>query len=254
MRPEALLAMLLCLAVAGSAGAWEKAPKAPKVRKGPELSEAGRSNVMLAQAYLDAGRVDAAEERARSALATDGDVAIAHATMALVKARQKQDGKAEDEFKRALAIAPDDGNVLNVYASWLCARGDRAGADAAFQKALQDAAVSALQPLINAGQCAMSGRDWSKADGYLRRALSIAPQRRSLLLLLAETQLQLGRAMEARAFVQRADALGPDAGTLAMAVRAEEAAGDAAASARYRKRLYEQFPNYQPTGEGARKQ
>jgi len=251
MRPDAALAMLLCLAVAGSAGAWEKAPKA---RKSATLSEAGRNNVMLAQAYLDAGRIDAAEERARSALSTDGDVAIAHATMALVRARQKQDGKAQDEFKRALALAPDDGNVLNAYGSWQCARGDRAGADASFQKALQDAAVSAIQPLLNAGQCAMSGREWSKADGYLRRALSIAPQRRSLLLLLAETQLQLGRALEARAFVQRADALGPDARTLALAVRAEEAAGDAAASARYRKQLYEQFPNYQPTGEGARKQ
>jgi Tfp pilus assembly protein PilF len=113
---------------------------------------------------------------------------------------------------------------------------------------------STLQPLVNAGQCALLARDWSKAETYLRQALAIAPTSRPILLLLAETQLQLGRPMEARAFVQRSDALGPDALTLAIAARAEDAAGDAVASARYRKRLSQEFPNYKPTGEGARKQ
>jgi len=248
MRPEPTLALLICLAFAGAAGA-EKAPK-PVAR----LSEAGRSNVMLAQAYLDAGKVDAAEERARAALVSDGDVAAAHATMALVRARQQQHGKARDEFKRALALAPADGAVLNAYGSWLCGQGDRAGAEAAFQSALLDRRNSALQPLVNAGQCALLAKDWSKGDAYLRQALRLAPTSRPILLLLAETQLQLGRPMEARAFVQRADSLGPDARTLAIAVRAEDAAGDAVASARYRQRLNQEFPNYKPTGEGARKQ
>jgi hypothetical protein len=54
-----------------------------------------------------------------------------------------------------------------------------------------------------------------------------SPQSRPILLLAGKAQLQLGRPMEARAFVQRADALGPDARTLALAVRAEDAAGDA---------------------------
>jgi type IV pilus assembly protein PilF len=250
MRPEASLALLLCLAIAGPVGAGDKKASKPPAR----LSEAGRSNIMLAQAYHESGKLEAAEERARAALASDGDVAVAHATMALVRARQKQDDKAGAEFKRALALAPADGAVLNAYGSWLCGKGDRAGAEAAFQLAVQDRRNNSLQPLVNAGQCAILGREWSKAEAYLRQALAIAPRSRPILLLLAETQLQLGRPMEARAFVQRADALGPDARTLALAVRAEEAAGDAVSSARYRKRLNQEFPNYQPTGEGARKQ
>jgi type IV pilus assembly protein PilF len=249
MRPEATLTLLLCLAIAGSVGAGEQ-----KAKPAARLSEGGRSNVMLAQAYLEAGKVEAAEGRARAALASDGDVALAHATMALVRARQQQHDKAGAEFKRALALAPTDGAVLNAYGSWLCAQGDRAGADAAFQLAAQDRMNSPLQPLVNAGQCAFMGREWSKGDAYLRQALAISPRSRTILLLLAEAQLQLGRPMDARAFVQRADALGPDARTLALAVRAEDAAGDPVSSARYRKRLSQEFPNYQPTGEGARKQ
>jgi type IV pilus assembly protein PilF len=257
MRPEAALALLLALATAGSpAIAAGKAVKSGRARSAAsELSEAGRSDVMLAQAYLQAGRIEAAEDRARAAIASDGGSALPHVTMAMVRARQKQDGKARAEFERALKLAPADGAVLNSYGAWLCARGDRKGADDAFRRALADQSYdSPIQPLVNAGQCASRAGDWQQADGYLRRAIAMAPGNRVVLLMLAEAQLQLGRPLEARAFVQRADALGPDPNTLLMAARAEDAAGDKAASARYRQRLREEFPAYTPTAEGARKQ
>jgi len=175
--------------------------------------------------------------------------------MALVYSRQNKDDKAKKEFDRARSIAPADGAVLNAYGSWLCARGDREGADDAFRAALADTTyASPIQPLVNAGRCAAIGRDWAKADGYLRRAVSIAPRNRPVLLMLAEAQLRLNRPLEARAFVQRADALGPDASTLDLAAKTEAAAGDAEAAARYRKRLSEEFPNYAPKAEGAGQQ
>jgi Tfp pilus assembly protein PilF len=71
--------------------------------------------------------------------------------------------------------------------------------------------------------------------------------------MLAEAQLRLNHPLEARAFVQRSDALGPDPLTLAMATRVETAAGDTVAAAKYRQRLHSEFPKYAPTGEGARK-
>ena len=252
MRPEPLRVLLLALAiaVAGQAVAKDKAPKRPA-----ELSADGRANVMLAQSYLDSGRIDAAEERARAALASDGDSALAHATMALVHIAKRRDDAAQKEFDRARKLAPSDGAVLNAYGSFLCGRGDRAGADDAFRAAIADPYYrTPVQPLVNAGRCAALGNEWLKADGYLRRAVAIAPRSRAVLLMLAEAQLQLHRPLEARAFVERADALGPDANTLALAARTEDAAGDAVASARYRKRLSEEFPNYVPKAEGARKQ
>jgi type IV pilus assembly protein PilF len=254
MRPERalvlVLALALALAVAGPAGAKDKAPARPK-----ELSADGRANVMLAQSYLDAGRVDDAEKRAKAALLTDGDVALAHATMALVHVAKSREDAARKEFDRARKLAPGDGAILNAYGSFLCAHGDRAGADAAFQLALADQRYATpVKPLVNAGRCAAIGGDWGAADGYLRRAVAIAPRERVVLLLLAETQLKLGRALEARAFVERADALGPEPNTLALAARTEDAAGDAEASARYRKRLREEFPKYVPKAEGAGKQ
>ena len=251
MRPEAALATMLMLATALAS------PVAAKEKKPPKqvvLSEGGRANVVLSQSYLESGDLETAEARARSALASDGGSALPHAAMAMVYARKKQDDKAQGEFNRARALAPADGMVLNSYGSWLCSRGDYAGADEAFRAALEDRMAQQFQPLMNAGRCASMAQAWPKADNYLRRAVAIAPRNRSLLLLLAQTQLELKRPMDARAFVQRADALGPDAYTIALAARVEDAAGDTIASGRYRKRLAEEFPNYLPRAEGARKQ
>jgi type IV pilus assembly protein PilF len=253
MRPERapalLLAAAIAIAFAGPAGAWGKPKPAA------ELSASGRSDVMLAQSYLDTGRIDAAEARAKAALLSDPASPLPHATMALVFVAKKQYDRAEGEFKRALALAPGDGAVLNAYGSFLCGKGDRAGADAAFQSALGDPRYTTpMQPLVNAGICASLGQQWSKADGYLRRAIAISPRNRPVLLVLAEVQLKLNRPMEARAFVQRADSLGPDARTLEIAARAEDAAGDLNAAAKYRKRLRDEFPNYTPKAEGGRTQ
>ena len=250
MRPESALALALLLA--GSLAAAPAVGK-DKARNAP-LTDGGRSSIMLAQAYLDAGRLEAAEERARAALLSDGNSALSHATYAMVMARRNQQEKAQASFKRALALGPTDGAVLNAYGAWRCERRDFAGAHDAFRRALADPRYpTPVQPLANAGRCAIIAGEWSKADGYLRRAAAVAPRSRPILLMLAEAQLRLQRPMEARAFVQRADALGPDPSTLALAARVEQASGDESAAARYRKRLSDQFPNFAPTGEGAGK-
>jgi len=247
--PTLLLTLALALAVAGPAAALGK-PKAPA-----ELSASGRADVMLAQNYLDSGRIDAAEDRAKAALLSDPGSPLTHATMALVFVAKKQNDKAKAEFDRARALDPHDGAVLNAYGSFLCGQGDRAGAEGAFQAALADPGYATpIQPLLNAGRCEALAQDWVKADGYLRRALAMAPRSRPILLLLAEVQLKLNRPLEARAFVERSDALGPDARTLALGAKTEIAAGDTEASARYSKRLQEQFPNYAPKAQGGLKQ
>lgn len=253
-RPDFLLALLLVATTAFAAPAQAE-KKTPAAKSGPQgLSAAGRSNLVLAQAYLDRGQIDAAADRARAAVDTDPRSAVAHATMAMVHVKRKDDAKAQASFAQALKLAPNDGAILNAHATWLCGRGQYTEADAAFRLALKDGNYrTPVQALINAGRCSLAAKDWVRSDGYLRRALTISPNNRGLLLVLAENQLKLGRPLDARAFVQRSDALGPDPTTLALAARVEDQAGDAIAAARYRKRLQVEFPQFVPTGEGARK-
>jgi type IV pilus assembly protein PilF len=251
MRPDLRLLLVLPLALAAAlAFAGEKAPKLPKTSP---LSDEGRANVSLAEGYLEAGRLDLAAQYASAALRSDAGSGTVHATVAMVRARQNQPEQAQQEFGRALALSPGDGAILNAYGAWLCERGDHDGADNAFRSAIADPRYDSLVALVNAGRCALMAQQWSKGDGYLRRAAQIAPTNRGVLLMLAEAQLRLQRPLEARAFVQRSDSLGADVATLKLAVRVEEAAGDAAAATRYRNRLRDEFPQVAPTGEGAAK-
>lgn len=241
MRREWIVALLL-LAGCSSAGG-ERAP----VAAGNRLSADGRMNLGLAQGYLEANQLKKAADRAAMAMSSDPGSADVHALLAMIHDRNGKADKAAREFDRALQIAPSDGSILNAHASWLCGRGQSAQADIEFAQALRDTAYRwPLQALSNAGKCAHKAGQWSKAEGYFRRALEIEAQDPRILLLLADTELRQGKIREAQAFIQRRDALGSDAATLELAARIEDAAGNRMAAARYRQKLHDDFPDYVP--------
>lgn len=244
---EATLAVAL---LAGCATGGEQPATATRAKS---LTAAGRSNLGLAQGYLQRNQIEKAADRAAMALATDPGSAQVHAVLATIQVAKGDHDKAAREFDRALRLAPYDGSILNAHATWLCERGETAQADEEFTRALLDGNYrTPIQALANAGRCAHKVGQWSKAEGYLRRALMISPQDGPLLLLLADTELRQGKIMEAQAFIQRRDSLGSDAVTLELAARIEDAAKNRHAAARYRQRLRDEFPNHVPTGEGAR--
>lgn len=245
-RPEALL---LCLLLAACASGGAK----PPVGVAGEPSSDGRMNLGLAEGYLTKGDLAKAAERAELALASDPRWAQAHALRAVVHERAGETEKAGKAFDRALALEPRNGSILNAHAAWLCEHGQAERADREFALALADPGYrTPVQALANAGKCANAAGRLAAAADYLRRALVFAPNDKTLLYLLADIELRQGRTFEAQAFIQRRDALGADGATLDLAARIEEAAGNAQAAARYRARLRQEFPEYAPTGEGAR--
>jgi len=213
----------------------------------------GRRDLDLAEGYLAMNQLEKAADWAAKALASDPNSADVHALLGMIASRNGDSKRAGAEFERALKLAPNSGPILNAHASWLCERGQAEQADQEFARALQDPSyLRPLQALSNAGKCALGAGQLAKAEGYFRRALAIAPQDRSLLFLMADTEFRQGKIMEAQAFIQRRDDEESSAETLELAARIEDAAGDRLAAARYRKRLQVEFPDYVPTGEGAR--
>lgn len=251
MRLPELFALCLCLAACASNGGSDERKAATVVSM--HLSSAGRMHLGLAQGYVEANELGKAGERLKLAMASDPGSAEVHAMAAIIHDRNGDAGKAEREFDRALSIAPSDGFILNAHASWLCENGRAAQADQEFIRALGDPRYRMpFQALANAGKCAHQVRQWAKAESYLRRAIELSPADGPVLKLLADSELKQGKFMEARAFIQRRDALGADAATLELAAAIEDAAGDRLSAARYRQRLKEQFPDTLPSGEGAR--
>lgn len=248
MRPEVRVAALVVLLAAALPLAAKDAPDAPK-----EMSSAGRINLELAQSYLQANDLETALDRANRALKFDPNSGDVHALLGMIYGRIGDKERAEREYVEAVRLEPTDGPILNAYGAWQCEQGNFDTAETTFQRALQDPFYKQPeQTYYNAGRCAYQAGKWQGAEGYLRRAVDRMPLSMPVLLMMAKTEFKLGKLLEARAFAQRCDALGPNPEVLDLAARIEDAAGDAKAAGAYRQRLSGQFPGYVVnTGDGS---
>jgi type IV pilus assembly protein PilF len=218
------------------------------------LSHVGQINLGLAQGYYASNDLETALDHANKALRTDPRSAEVHALLGLIYSRVSQQDKAAGEFKRALELAPTSGSILNINGVWLCQQGRAVDADAAFTKALQDPFYKEPeQALSNAGKCAYKAGQLKNAEAYLRASLQKSPDQPEALFTMAQVQFAQGNYMDARAFIQRRDALGSGPEILDLAARIEDAAGDHRAAEQYRQRSHDNFPNASATaGDGVK--
>jgi type IV pilus assembly protein PilF len=243
-----VLVLLSCLATSAMAKKQADGEKAT-------ISRAGQVNLGLAQSYYESGDLETALDRSTRALHTDPKSADVHAMLGLIYSRISQTDKAAAEFKQALALAPSNGSILNIDGVWLCQQGQMQEADAQFAKAIQDPFYKQPeQALFNAGKCAFKAGQLPKAETYLRSSLEKAPDQPEVLMTLAQVEYAKGNYMDARAFVQRRDALGSSPEILDLAARIEDAAGDRRAAEKYRQRLRDEFPGATPVATEGVKQ
>lgn len=241
MRREAMVVGLV-LALAGCAGGTPKADVAPR----DQLSRAGELNLGMAQRYLRKGDPETAIERAQQALRTDPQSAEVYAMLGMIHQSIDQQDRAGTFYERAARLAPNEGNILNIYAAWLCGQGKADEADGLFKRALADPFYKSRgQAAYNAGRCALQAGRPERAEAHLRNALELTPEDPLALEALAELKLAQGDALGARAFLQRREAASAaTAEVLALGVRVERAAGDERAAARYQARLDNEFPKH----------
>lgn len=223
-----------------------------KAAAAPTISRNGEVNMGLAQSYLETDNLADALDRAKKAVASDPGYGETHAVLGLVYLRVGDRANAALELDKALKLAPASGAILNAHGALLCDQGQFEQADLEFRQAMADPFFAdPTQAFFNAGRCAQKAGKLPMAESYLRSALARANDDPRILFALAEVKLGLGQWLEARAFVQRCLAVAPSPDALDLAARIEDAAGDKAAAAKYRKQRVDMFPNAEPTGEGA---
>lgn len=160
--------------------------------------------------------------------------------------RLKENAKAEDDFQRALKIAPKSPDVNNNYGWFLCNIGQPRQSIQYFLNALKDPLYQTPEiAYANAGNCAMKAGDLDGALGYLLEALRLskhaAPATRhklaELLYLrgnLDEAKVYLGEAIKAME--------PPSAEALWLAVRLERKLGNKAGEGNYASQLRGRYP------------
>jgi type IV pilus assembly protein PilF len=126
----------------------------------------------LGALYFQAGSPAAALDHLARALELDSTYIQANSVRGLVYASLRENDKAEADFARALARAPNDPEVNNNYGWFLCETGRARQSIPYFQKALRDPLYETPdRAYTNAGNCLLSVGDLDAAQGFLLQAI-----------------------------------------------------------------------------------
>jgi type IV pilus assembly protein PilF len=230
------IALLVCAALLQACASGVQQSGSPQ--------EAAEANLNLGAAYLRQGRPDLALERLDRALVQNPRLALAHSTIALAYEQLGDERQAEQHYRRATQLEPDNPSAANSYAVFLCRQGRWGDAERHFRSAAANPRYATpAAALTNAGFCARDTGDHDKADEYFRAALERDPGYADALSGLMEMAYQAHNYLQARAFLQRyLDVQPPDATILWYCVQIERELGDRRAEERCARQLRENFP------------
>ena len=132
----------------------------------------------------------------------------------------------------------------NNYGAFLCATGKSEEADKYFIVAVDDPFYSTPEiALSNAGACALGRGDLDKAERFLRQSLERNSRLASSLLPMADVSYQKGSFLQARAFLQRYEAVSElNEESLYLGFQIESELGDVKSAERYKTELLERYP------------
>ena len=177
-----LVAAALALAACASKGPAPQQAQAPAPDTTPVKSqevppqERAKIRTDLAAGYYQRGQMDIALEELGNAKALDPGYARIYDIYGLVYAMLGERAKAEENFRQALALAPDDSDIRENWGAYLCGTERPREALPEFERVLKDPLYRTPEiALINAGKCSAAVGDTKGAEEYLRRALSASP-------------------------------------------------------------------------------
>lgn len=205
--------------------------------------------VNLGQAYLQRNNLREAKTALERALSLNPHNSTAHLLYAILQERIEQPQMADQSYRHAVRLAPDEGEIRNAYGAFLCRQQRFSEADQIFEKAYRNPFYEAPErALTNAGVCAQEAGDQTRAEQLFRRALERNARYAPALFEMAELSLLQGNYLATRAYLQRFTAVAPHTPeTLWMCYEAERALNHHAGSTHCAMRLKNDFPTASQT-------
>jgi type IV pilus assembly protein PilF len=219
----------------------------PSAKKSDEPSAALRAaetNTALGRQYMDRGQKEIAMEKLKRAVANDKTYAPAHTLLGVLYETLGMKDEAGQEYQLAVRYDPEDGEVNNNYAAYLCSIGKGTEAEQYFEVAFKDPFYATPQiAYANAGMCALGMNDLDKAERYLRQSLEYNVEISEALLAMSSLNYRNGAYLSARAFLQRYESAEEQtAQSLMLGYQIERALGDQTAAELYQRQLLDRFP------------
>ncbi|MEQ1667679.1 MAG: type IV pilus biogenesis/stability protein PilW [Sulfuriferula sp.] len=163
-----------------------------------------RIHTELGAAYFSRAQYAIALAELREALAANDRYAPAYGIMGLVYMELKEEKPADDNFRRAIDLAPGDSDIHNNYGWYLCTRKHYDEALVQFNIALGNPLYPTPErALTNAGICSMQANKTEQAQGYFEKSLKLQPNQAQALTELGKIYYLQGRYFEARTLIER---------------------------------------------------
>lgn len=210
------------------------------------LKQAAQYNVELGIAYLRQGQRDLAMQKLQKALEQNPDNADAYMGLGLLYDTIGDTERADHNYRIALRKAPDNPQIQNNYAVFLCQHGQLQKSEKYFIEAARNPLYPTPEAAYtNAGVCANRIPDVAAAEQYFRKALDINPNFPDALYQMARLSYAQKKYLQARAFLERFDLVTPQPQpeALLLGVETERALGNARGASEYTRKLLTQFPN-----------
>ncbi|MES2129485.1 MAG: type IV pilus biogenesis/stability protein PilW [Pseudomonadota bacterium] len=231
---KAGLATLLVLsALAGCAGAPSAGSNKELKTASDETAIQKRASIrlQLAIGYYEDGKYEVALDEVKLALAADPSFADAYGVRALIYTKMGQIALAEDNYQRAMRLAPGNPDLANNYGSFLCQVGKGEEGMKYFETALKDRSYkSPVRALLNAGSCSIKLKHFLAAERYLLDALRIEPDLPTTNANLARVYYERRDYTRAQFYLNRLTAVAKldtlDAEVLWLGARIEHKMGD----------------------------
>lgn len=215
----------------------------PRDEGSPE--DAAQINYELGSQYLRQGKLKLARERLERAVNQNPRLPGPYTALALLYDKTGDANRAASYYRKALKVAPDDSKVQNVFAFFLCDRGDFAEGQEYFLLAANNSNNRSPEVAFgNAGVCALQERNKGAAEEHFRSALKRNPAYRDALGEMVKLSFETDKSLQGRAFLERYAAkheLTPE--MLLLGVQIEKSLGNREAMKAYAIKLQRKFPD-----------
>ena len=245
-----LLPVALVLPGCATTPTPQPSEEAPSVQSGTITGEASdprnraRIHTELASLYYGRGNMAVALEELRTAQEADAGYAPIYGMFGLVYMDLRENARAQENFERALRLAPSDPDINHNYGWFLCQTGHETDSVKYFLQAIRNPLYAMpWRSYSAAGQCVLRKNDLKQAEDLLGHALKLEPDDPPSLLQMGFVRYKQGRMEEARRMVARYNKLVPPTSeSLWLALRVERKLGDALAESSYATQLRRRFP------------
>jgi len=209
-----------------------------------ELRRRASIRLELAATHYQQQNFPLALQEAEQSISLDPSFSAGYGMLGLIYMSIGDRVKADDNFKRAISLDPNDAELNNNFGWYLCQSGRQKESLVYFNKALEDRLyLTPAKPLHNAGICLLQTGDEAGAENYFLRAFQVDPGNAVAMYNLGQLYLKQRNLERAKFYSDRLmSGYQPTAETLWLSLRVARASANQEYAGQMASRLRQLFP------------